>query len=355
MRNAKKSEFKLTKIALAVSAALCFTQPAFAVPANATLPSGGTVVIGNGKVTIGDPVNNVMNIKQDVKTSVIKWDDFSVGADATVNFVGENGKDFDGYNSVNFVNSGKVSEIYGQVNAKGGNIVIANSAGVQIGSSAQINVGSLYVTNKKLEEKDFTTITENSNYEEITQVINQAQTGAAELMSLGGIVAETKVTFDGDRVVIDTDHLYADTNRTPLSPDKLEIKTTKADNVVLGYTAYNKEGKTYANVSKKTFKVIEKQASNQEEKTVDGYMWVEDLDQLQAINTNLKGNYALRNSIDLIYIESRPSKRVLRLPFCKGGILLLYKLPYIFISPPFILFCAWGVCSRCEGWGIRRK
>lgn len=27
-------------------------------------------------------------------------------------------------------------------------------------------------------------------------------------------------------------------------------------------------------------------------------MWVEDVEQLQAINTNLSGNYALRNSID---------------------------------------------------------
>lgn len=27
-------------------------------------------------------------------------------------------------------------------------------------------------------------------------------------------------------------------------------------------------------------------------------MWVEDVEQLQAMNTNLNGNYALRNSID---------------------------------------------------------
>lgn len=30
----------------------------------------------------------------------------------------------------------------------------------------------------------------------------------------------------------------------------------------------------------------------------DGYMWVEDIEQLQAVNTNLSGQYALRNSID---------------------------------------------------------
>lgn len=32
--------------------------------------------------------------------------------------------------------------------------------------------------------------------------------------------------------------------------------------------------------------------------TVNGYMWVEDIEQLQAVNDNLSGQYALRNSID---------------------------------------------------------
>lgn len=35
-----------------------------------------------------------------------------------------------------------------------------------------------------------------------------------------------------------------------------------------------------------------------------GYMWVEDVEQLQAIDTNLSGNYALRNSIDATATEN---------------------------------------------------
>lgn len=303
MRNAKKTEFKLTKIALAVSAALCFTQPAFAVPANATLPSVDKVVIGGNNVKIeSDKANNVMNIKQDVTTSVIKWKDFSVGADATVNFVGKNGKDFDGYNSVNFVNSGKVSEIYGRLNANGGNIVIANKAGVQIGSSAQINVGSLYITNKDISNLvDDKKITETSSYDDIkTQIATLNQQNAAELMSMGGIVASKEVVFDGDRVVIDTDHLYQNDDGTKLDIDnKLTVKTKNTDNVVLGYTAYDQENHTYKtekNANKK-FKVVQKDGSDAKEE-VTGYMWVENLLQLQAMETKLDGNYALRNSID---------------------------------------------------------
>ena len=42
----------------------------------------------------------------------------------------------------------------------------------------------------------------------------------------------------------------------------------------------------------------------------DGYMWVEDIEQLQKINTNLSGNYALRNSIDATSTEQNTFKPI---------------------------------------------
>ena len=118
--------------AVAYAILLCFTsltgaQPLYAVPANTQVPTGGQVMAG--EVNIPKPtdiVNNTMNIVQESQTSVIKWDNFSIGADATVNFVGTNGQNFNGLNSFNYVNSSNVSEIYGQLNAIGGNIFIAN-------------------------------------------------------------------------------------------------------------------------------------------------------------------------------------------------------------------------------------
>ena len=300
MRNAKKSEFKLTKIALAVSSVFCMVQPALAVPSNTQLPTGGNVVVGRATVP-PNPTGSTLTIEQSSTTTVIKWDNFSIGADATVNFVGKDGKDFIGYNSVNFVDSGKVSEIYGRLNANGGNIVIANKTGVQIGSSAQINVGSLYVTNKDL-SKNYNQIKADTDYEGIVNVIKSSQSSAAELMSMGGIVADNTVTFDGDRIVIDTDHLYQKDDGTKLDINKaLTVKTKNADNVVLGYTAYDQEKHTYntANANKK-FKVVQKDGADTKEEAT-GYMWVENLLQLQAMETKLDGNYALRNSIDANY------------------------------------------------------
>ena len=90
-----------------------------------------------------------MTIKQNGANGVITWNDFSVGGSATVNFEGN----VNGYNTLNYVNGGNMSQIYGTINANNnGNIFIVNPAGVQIGNSAQINVGSLYVSNKYLNE-----------------------------------------------------------------------------------------------------------------------------------------------------------------------------------------------------------
>ena len=169
--------------AIAYAILLCFTsltgaQPLYAIPANTQLPTGPGAN-GYGDVTHGvadiSVTGNTMNIEQSTNTSVIQWDNFSIGADAAVNFVGSDGKTFIGMNSLNYV-TGKdapISEIYGQLTALGGNIFIANPAGVQIGNSAQINVGSLYVTNKDVGS----VLTEKDNYtlDDITSAINSAK------------------------------------------------------------------------------------------------------------------------------------------------------------------------------------
>ncbi len=278
---------------LAGAMAFVTTAPVYALPTNTQLPSGGSFEYGGDNNGITSPTNNIMNIVQQDKNAVIKWQDFSIGADATVNFKGfdENKSQF---NTLNYINSGNVSEIYGQINAQNGNIYIVNTAGVQIGGSAQINVGSLYVSNKKMEPGDL-----QSFYEGGTNPSINGTTTNAELMSLGGIVTEGNVTFDGDRVVIDVDHLYKNTDGAAMDTGKqLTIKTTDANNVVLGYTAYDETKKTYANAKNKEFKILQNKDGNITENTVNGYMWVENLLQLQAMETKLDGNYALRNSID---------------------------------------------------------
>ena len=190
--------------AIAYAILLCFTsltgaQPLYAIPANTQLPAGPDGTTGKPEIMVGTVHDNVsgntLTLTQDGKTSVLKWGDFSIGADAAVEFKSTE----NGFNSLNYVaNGGPVSEIYGQLTALGGNIFIANPAGVQIGNSAQINVGSLYVTNKDIGEA-LSRIDQNSETSDIVSAIkglSVADTNA-ELMSLGGIVAPKGVTFDG--------------------------------------------------------------------------------------------------------------------------------------------------------------
>lgn len=294
MRKQKQLTRSIHMFLIAGAVAAFMAPPVYAVPANTQLPTDGKFLHG-GDISNITQNNNTMNISQNEANAVIKWNNFSIGSDATVNFTGtdNNGSAF---NTLNYVNSGKVSEIYGQMNAANGKIYIVNTAGVQIGASAQINVGSLYVSNKDLGIDDKTEWNENNlNF---NNLLANGKTTNAELMSLGGIVTPGNVTFDGDRIVIDTDHLYTDTNGTPMTTDNnLIIKTTDADNVVLGYTAFDSANNTYENAAGKSFDVLE---DGKTEK-VNGYMWVENLLQLQAMETKLDGYYALRNSIDANY------------------------------------------------------
>lgn len=285
----KKLLTKSIAMAIFMSSTL-YTMPiTHAAFNNNTLPSGGSVVAGTN-VNISDPAN----ITQGSTNAVIKWNDFSVGANATVNFNGPS----TGFNTLNYVNGGNLSQIYGTINATNGNIYIVNPAGVQIGNSAQINVGSLYVSNKSMSDDKLKAFQSGAKVD--TPYTIQGNRSNAELMSLGNINAANKVTFDGNRIVLDVDRVK--NGQTPLNADNITIKTTQTDldnkNVVLGYTAYDGtyDGKNVSNVNLAKLEGI----SGKTELTKnDGFMWVKDGEQLQAMNTNLGGNYAFRNSIDL--------------------------------------------------------
>ena len=287
----KKLLTKSIAMAIFMSSTL-YTMPiTHAAFNNNTLPSGGSVVAGTN-VNISDPAN----ITQGSTNAVIKWDDFSIGANATVNFSKTDGGSF---NTLNYVNSGNLSQIYGTINADKGNIYIVNPAGVQIGNSAQINVGSLYVSNNLNNDKlknTFGEITINN--------LPKSTVSGGELMSLGNINA-TNVIFDGNRIVLDVDRVK--NGQTLLGADNITIKTTEADlknkNVVLGYTAYDGtyDGKNVSNVNLAKLEGISGKTKLTKN---DGFMWVKDGEQLQAMNTNLGGNYAFRNSIDLNSINN---------------------------------------------------
>lgn len=289
-------------ICLLAGSAVMYTLPlhaATSVIANNTLPSGEQSLTQNHTFDRG---NLEMTITQTGGNGIIKWDDFSIGGNATVNFKGPQ----DGYNTLNYVNGGNVSQIYGTINANNnGNIFIVNPAGVQIGNSAQINVGSLYVSNAKVTDgylKNFDPKTT------VNEFLQNTQTTNAALMSLGNINA-SKVTFEGDgRIVIDSERIKDEAGNDKLDYQNINITTSadNTDNIIIGYDAYDATNNTYAgaNSSAEKDRLVTINGNDYFTKA-DGYMWVEDVEQLQAINTNLTGNYALRNSIDATGTEQK--------------------------------------------------
>lgn len=256
---------------------------------NNELPQGGKSLWENHtglNQNVGSESKPVMNISQQGKNGVISWESFNIGANGTVNFTADT-KDF---NTLNYVNGGNASQIYGKITALEGNLYVVNPAGVQIGPSAQINTGSLYVAAKKLDMKSLP-----NTPEAIDNIVKGGTMTASQLMSLGNISAD-KVTFEGNgRIVIDTEKLE---NLDREKNENFEVLTNDANNVVLGYDAYDKE-KGYEGAAK-TFGQVSVNGSKTD---VTGYMWVEDASQLQAIDTNLSGQYALKNSIDAIGTE----------------------------------------------------
>lgn len=287
------------------------------VVSNNTLPTGGQSITNN-HTGLDTNNNNVMNITQTGKNGIIKWNDFSIGANAAVNFKG----DTDHFNTLNYVTGSNMSQIYGKMNANNnGNIYLVNPNGVQIGNSAQINVGSLYVSTKKI--NDIGKWNVNTDIEDSLRNVNTLNN--AQLMSLGYVTAN-KVTFEGKRVIIDMDRLQTPDLKSDTDTPNIHIVSIRDDtegeyastNVVLG----TETGKSVDWEKKIDFRNVKETDLNAEGVVKRGdsearnpvntnetlaqyftYRWIKSGNELSQIGKNkdyaLNGHYALRNAIDL--------------------------------------------------------
>ena len=298
------------------------------VVANNMLPGNGqqgNVIAGkieggfNGSWAQG----NQMNLHQTTQNAIVTWDSFSIGANATVTIRG----DHDNFNMLNYVTGSESSQIYGKLNSyvgdkQGGNIYLVNPNGVQIGNSAEINVGSLHIANKKIDNIN--------NWNENTDIANalkqnKAMTNA-ELMSLGYINAN-KLVFEGERVVIDMDRLSGlDTTKA----DALTIVSKPYDDksfgdnrkydVVLGSSTPEnaKEWGKYIEFADNatgdrwqgTVQAGNPDAPNQSVTEFFTYRWIKDGKELENIGKKqdwgMGDHYALRYSIDLTGSNQTP-------------------------------------------------
>lgn len=309
------------------------------VVANNMLPGNGKqgdVIAGNieggfnGSWTQG----NQMNLHQTTQNAIVTWDSFSIGANATVTIRG----DHDNFNMLNYVTGSESSQIYGKLNSyvgdkQGGNIYLVNPNGVQIGNSAEINVGSLHIANKKID--NINTWNEDTDIANALKQ-NKAMTDA-ELMSLGYINA-SKLVFEGERVVIDMDRLSGlDTTKAdaltivskPYDDKSESVGDNRKYDVVLGSSTPKKAkewGKymVFADVSDNggemdtenstswhgTTNVGNPDAPNQTITEFFTYRWIKDGKELENIGKTegwgMGDHYALRYSIDLTGSDQTP-------------------------------------------------
>ena len=298
------------------------------VVANNMLPSNGKLIAGTIEGGF-KAQGNQMNLHQTTQNAIVTWDSFSIGANATVTIRG----DHDNFNMLNYVTGSESSQIYGKLNSyvgdkQGGNIYLVNPNGVQIGNSAEINVGSLHIANKKIDDIKFWN--ENTDIANALKQ-NKAMTNA-ELMSLGYINAN-KLVFEGERVVIDMDRLSGlDTINTdaltivskPYDDKSGSVGDNRKYDVVLGSSTPENAQEwgqymVFADVSdngngnaswKGTDKVGNLDASDQTITEFFTYRWIKDGKELENIGKKqdwgMGDHYALRYSIDLTGSDQTP-------------------------------------------------
>lgn len=133
----------------------------------------------------------------------------------------------------------------------------------------------------------------------LPELMNNGTTTEAVLMNLGNINA-SKVTFEGDgRIVIDSERLKDVDGTEKLTADKIFVNTKDENNLVIGYDGYDENNGGSYNTASEDINIVTVNGNGFAQNK--GYMWVEDVNQLQDIGESsdtLKGNYALRNSID---------------------------------------------------------
>lgn len=99
----------------------------------ADLPHGGSVT--GGQAVITQQTHSVEVFQSSDRVSLL-WDEFSIGADKTVNFVQPSSRSI----ALNTVPNGNISHIHGALKANG-RVFLINPSGIVFGSDAQVNVG----------------------------------------------------------------------------------------------------------------------------------------------------------------------------------------------------------------------
>lgn len=242
------------------------------------LPQGGQIVGGSG--TIGTPSGGELNITGNGGHMAIDWNSFNIGKGETVNFQQLKAV-------LNYVTGSQRSEIFGNLNGNGAHVFLLNPNGILFGESAQVNVGSLTASTRSLPEearKGFSGTLGNLDAEGIAKI-------QADIVNLGTIAADA-INFEGNNISI----IKADTLQIQ-GGDLSKVSLKAKNNINIGYELTDK---TNANAISQKASALGLQGSTLDgtAKAVNDCLLISTVDELQAIQNNLNGNYMLKGDVD---------------------------------------------------------
>jgi len=171
-----------------ILALLSFLALSFASTTKAA-PIGGSVVHGNGNISTSIPNQTI--ITQDSSSLAIDWQSFNVAENEGVTFIQPNGSSI----VLNRDFSGSPSQLFGSINANG-QVLILNSAGILIGETASINVGSflasdMETTIEDFSQGDFTLLDNNTSEGGITNLGTINSTGNGGVYITGQFISNS--------------------------------------------------------------------------------------------------------------------------------------------------------------------
>ena len=160
-------------------------------PAATQLPTGEQVVGGQASISRH---HNTMTINQSTNRAAIDWQSFDIGRQATVNFNQPSTSSV----SLNRVQGGNPSQIFGQLNANG-QVFLSNPNGIYFAPGASIDVGGLVATTHSLSVDDFMAGKDHFTRNGATgSILNEGTLTAA----LGGYIALLAPEVRNDGVII---------------------------------------------------------------------------------------------------------------------------------------------------------
>lgn len=126
---------------------LAILLPGTSVWADATLPTGGTIISGDGSIS---QVGETLTIDQERDRMILHWERFDVGRDAAVIFRQPDSEAV----ALNRVSGHNPSRILGSLSANG-RVFLINPSGIVFGEGAQVDVGALVASTLDIADGDF--------------------------------------------------------------------------------------------------------------------------------------------------------------------------------------------------------